>query len=119
MEDERAHASIRDGERFEALADVEVRIAVVRKAPMSATSLPAVLPAGTVLIAHELPEGATVLTCHPAEYERMEQHLIPPEIPEADWYGRYGVWVRVEALRSSFRRLPPAPIPPRNRLPDR
>jgi hypothetical protein len=111
--------TVRDGDRFKALEDVQVNLAVIRKAPMSAASHPGVIPEGMVLVTHDLGSGATVAVAHPEDYFEAEVSLLPEDVRSAASYARYAVWIPVVELAQSFERLASQVPPPGNRTPDR
>jgi hypothetical protein len=68
---------VQSGDRFRVVRDVESHVELGGYAPAHTAGVDCVVPAGTVVIAHDQAPGAIAFRCYPEAYDAMEKVLIP------------------------------------------
>jgi hypothetical protein len=119
MKDVSQRDPVRLGDRFRLTRDSEVHATYTYYAPAHTVGGPAVLPAGTVIVAFDQSEGAIAFWSYPEAYDELEETVVPLEHRASDGYaGGYAVSFNVNDIGDLLHPIEPLqPRPKGNRLP--
>jgi hypothetical protein len=104
---------VRGGDRFRLTRDADVHATYVSYAPSHTVGGPAVLPAGTVIVALDQAEGAIGFNGYPEAYDELEQTVVPLKYRASDRYaGGYAVSFTVNDIGDLLDPIEPLQPPP-------
>jgi hypothetical protein len=111
--------SVHSGDRFRMTRDADLGVTYIYYAPAHTVGGRAVLPAGTVIVALDQVEGATMFVGYPERYDDLEAVAVPEEERNGNGYaGGYAVYFNVSDVGELLEQVEPLdPRPTANRLP--